>query len=230
MNTSRTIWICLALAIGIANHASADEEKENRPRNSKIVVEMLTEAGPEHMPEKMKPSHLASLQKGDTYYHIYTATPKKMNPRVIIFDNHDKYLGYYECEYEATDYEVGAILFESEEEDDDGEPIFYVLSIPVKGPKKTVNLDDGTLLTFVEPAEKTDAPVAMKTASGETIVPEYREWNITRKRTLITIRAIFVRKEPGKVIIRDEKRGREAAIAIHELSDEDKEYVEQFKK
>ena len=230
MNTSRATWICAALALGIASLAKA--EKKNPPKNSKIVLEMLAEAGPEHMPEKMKPSKLGSIKMGDTYYHVFTAEPKDMDFRIIIFDNHDKYLGYYESEFEAVDYETGAILLDPGDSDFDfgSGSEYFRIKLGEKGISDRVNLEDGSMLTLVKPAEKSAAPVAMTTTTGESIVPEYRTWNITRKGTLITVRAIFVRMEPGKIIIRDEKRGRETPILLNELSKEDQAYVKQFKK
>lgn len=219
-NSTTTTWICAALALGITSSVFAGEKK-NPPRNTKAVEKILEEAGPEHMPEKMRISKVGPVEVGETYFHVYCGTTKKDGYRIIFFNNTPKYLGYYATEYEPVDYEEGAILFDTGDSDN-----YSVMRISAKGPGEKASIEGAGSVKFVKaPVPK---PTEVKSADGSTVVAEYRTWTITLKGKKIPFRAIYIKTEKGTIFLKDEKRGIEKGFPASSLSKEDLEYVKQF--
>ena len=232
----------IALIIGIATTCFAKREKKNSPKSNRTVEEAIQAAGGEHWPEKkMKVKKIGEVEVGDTYYHIVKGELKDIGYRIIVFDNIPEYLGYYPSSIEPDYAEKDAIYLDSGDADDEGDPIFYKIKIPLKGPAKQAVID-GAQVAFVY-AKAVAAPgaagattAAAQPADGETAdaaddptVPAYREWIITRGGKKITARALYVKQDFGKVWLKSEGNGNEVAFAITELSKEDQEYVKKFK-
>ncbi len=222
---------------------SAKAEKKNDP-DKKDVEKLLKEIGAEHYVERMKVRDFCSLkyektEDEDSYWHIYSGQLKEGGYHVIIYNNVPEYLGFYRVDFEPVEYEEGKIMLDSGDSDEDGNSYFYDLPLPDKGPAATVRID-GVPTKFVKnpklEAEKTEVagtktggiPVVPKetTASGEVI--DYRDWTITMGGKQVTVNAIYVKFEKGKVTIKNSKNGREAEIPGSALSTEDQEYIKRM--
>ena len=235
---STTLFALVAIAVGLSAVGASARVKKNDP-DKRDVEKELKEIGGEHYVEKMKVSQLCSMKLEDDagedlYYHIYNVTLRKGGYRVVIYDNTPKYLGFYPTEYEAEDYEEGAILLDSGDSDEDGNTSYFNLPITAKGPAAKVRID-GVPVSFVKnpklEAEKGPTVAGStilavpkeKAASGVEI--DYRDWKIMLKGKERTYNAIFVKKEGSKIYIKDAKRGKTAPVPISALSDADKEYL-----
>lgn len=234
MRKTLTALICTTIAA--TGLMQAEAAKKNDP-NKKEVLELLKEIGEPHYEERMKVYSVCSLEfEGkdgeDDYYHVYSGSLKKGGYHIIVYNNVPEYLGYYLVDFEATDYEEGAVLLDS----GDGSS-YFTLPIPPSGPAETVRID-GIPTKFVKNPkleEKKDGsviaadggipalPKKETSASGEVI--DYRDWTITIKGRTLTVNALFVKIEKGQVTLKSSKNGRETTVPGSALSDEDKEYV-----
>lgn len=233
-----TALICTTLAATSMLSAEA-RTKKNEP-DKREVEKFLKELGGEHWVDRMRVRDFCSLKfEGedgeDDYYHILTGDLKKGGYHIIIYNNVPEYLGFYQVEFEPAEYEEGLIRLDSGDSDGDGDTKYYDVPIPNKGPAPSIRID-GVPTKFVKNPqleEKSKAaadgtpiiPVVEKekAASGEVI--DYRDWTITIGGKEVTVNAIFVKVEKGKVTIKNAKNGKEAEIPGSALSDADKEYV-----
>ncbi|MDH3981890.1 MAG: hypothetical protein OES84_03205 [Kiritimatiellaceae bacterium] len=227
--------MCIALAaIFASTTVNAKNEKKNAPKK-KEVEKLLKEIAGDHYVEKMKIYEVGSIKVKPTYYHVFSGILRKGGYRIIIYDNTPKYLGFYTTDYEPCDYEEGAVLMKQS----DGET-YYKLTIGSKGPADRANIGGIPTKFTKNPKLEEEAKTAEAEAgTGKLVVPEkeksktgevidYRDWKITMKGREITVNAIFVKFEKGKVTIKDAKRGKEAIVPGNALSDEDKEYVKRI--
>lgn len=243
MKKTFTTLMALALVASMASTVIAGVKK-NDP-DKKEVEKILKETGETHYVEKMKVSQLCSMKVEDasgedTYFHVYNVTLRKGGYRIVIFDNTPNYLGYYATEYEAADYEEGAILLDSGDSDEDGNTTYYTVPLPSKGPATKVRID-GVPTSFVK-NPKLEAKAGATAADGSTPAlatgstemaaaeqeaAQYREWKITMKGKTIPVRAKFISYDARKktVTIKNEKGGVEKAFPASIFSDEDKEYL-----
>lgn len=231
-----SVITCIALAISAT--CLAKNEKKNEP-DKREVAALLKEIGPTHYPEKMKIRSVGPVKVEPTYYHVFCGEVKKMGYRVIIFDNKEQYLGYYQSDYEPSEYEEGAILLDSGDSDSDGSTVWYSIPIGQKGPAAKIRIN-GIPISFIKnpnlQAEtksitNSDGSIAVpkpKSKSGEVI--DYRDWKITMKGRTININARFEKFEDGKVHIKNAKNGKIAQVPGSALSNEDKEYVKRITK
>lgn len=234
MKKTTTTLMSMALVLGLASGAIAKSEKQNDP-NKGEVVKAIKDAGGEHNPERMKLGKVGSIEAGETFYHAWCGTMKNDGYRVLIFNNTPSYLGFYTTEFEPVDYEDGAVLLDSGENDEDGNTSYFSLAIGSDGPNDKVRID-GIPSPFVknEKAEAKKATgkaatTATTTADKENEI-DYRDWKIKIKGQVSTFNAIFVKNEGGKVYIKDSKRGKTAAVPYSSLSAEDKDYVKKITK
>jgi hypothetical protein len=223
----------IALFTGSTLTAEAKSEKKNPPKNTKAVEEALTKAGGDHFPEKMKVSKVGPIEVDDTFYHAFCGSLKKAGYRIILFDNQQNYLGYYLSEFEPADYEEGAVLLDSGESDEDGNPDYYYLRIGSKGPSDKVSID-GIPSLFVKneaaAAKVAEAKAsAVSTASSEPIQPEYREWILINRGKKVPVEAIYVKQGGNKITLKKKSDGRSKDFPLSMLSEADKEYVKTLK-
>jgi len=242
----RTLGIItiLALAAGIATHATAKTERKDQPK-ARFVKETLEALGETHFPEKIKIKRITSIEIAETYYHVYEGELDKTGYHIIIFDNHQNYLGYYKSDFPPTNYQIdGSIVIDSGTVDDDGEPLYY--SIPIDEKKGLLpRLQIGGMPTEFVKSPSYDEVIKGATGGGkaagggatakpaedgeEEIVPEFRTWTIAFKGKPVEARAIFVKREKNEVFLRLEATGKEKGFPLHTLSKADQEYVKQFK-
>lgn len=242
MKKALKIMMVLAFAASIASNVTAKSERSNKLKK-RLVEEHLTTLGEKHFPAKMKVKWVASIEIGETYYHIYQGELEDTGYHVIVYDNYENYLGYYKSDYPPTNYEIeGAIALDSGDVDDNSDPLYYKIPIdPEKG--LPMKLQIGNIPTsFVKSPsydevvkgksaeETTEDKATDKTekAEEEKVVPEFRTWTIDLKGKPVEARAIFVKLERGKVYLRLEATGQENGFEIHRLSRADQEYVKQF--
>ena len=238
MKKIRTAFILVTIAA--MGMLTAEAAKKNDP-DKKEVLKLMEEIGDVHFEERMKVNDLCSLKfedasGEDSFYHIYVGTLKKGGYHVIVYNNVPEYLGFYKVEYEPSDYEEGTILLDSGDSDEDGNTSYFNLPIPDNFKGATVRID-GVPTKFVKNpqleekaagsalAKTGGIPVVPKETSASGEVIDYRDWKITMNGKEITVNAIFVKVDKGKVTIKNSKNGREAQIPGSALSDEDKEYV-----
>lgn len=231
-NTMATILMMTA-AMGIATGVLAKSEKKNPPKSGD-VEKMIKDAGGDHFPEDMKVNKVGPIEVGDTYYHAYCGSLQKGGYRVILFDNSPAYLGYYATEFEASDYEEGAVLLDSGESDEEGNTDWYYIRIGNDGPKEKVSID-GIPTPFVknkksEEEKKAEATKAATTsADNGGLQPEYREWSIRAGAKEMKFTAIYIKQAGGKVYLKEQKRGITKDFSISKFSKEDQAYIKQFK-
>ncbi len=218
----------LALAAGIATHVAAKTERKDQPKR-RFVEEVLAEVGGVHFPEKMDVKRIASVEVGDTYYHVYEGELDAVGYHIIVFDNYRNYLGYYKSDYAPCNYQIeSSIVIDSGTVDDNGEPLYYPIPIDLKkGLPPNIQIA-GMPTKFVK-APKKEGSEAEKDAGDGGIEPEYRSWTITHKGKEIPVRAIYVKQGAGKVYLKAEANGVTQSFGISSLSKEDQEYVKQFK-
>ncbi|MEN8254044.1 MAG: hypothetical protein ABFR33_01105 [Verrucomicrobiota bacterium] len=218
----------LALAAGIATHVAAKSEREDAPRR-RFVEELLAEVGGTHYPEKMDVKKIASIEIGDTYYHVYEGELDAVGYHIIVFDNYRNYLGYYKSDFPPCNYEIeNSIVIDSGTVDDNGESLYYPIPISLKKGLPAKIQIAGIPTKFVK-APKKEVSEAEKAAGDGKIEPEYRIWTITHKGREIPVRAIYIKQSAGKVYLKAEANGVTNPFAISSLSKEDQEYVKQFK-
>ncbi len=224
MKKALGIMMVGALVASMATTAGAKSEKKNTPKNTRAAEEAVRAAGAEHFPEKMKIRKVGSLKAGETYFHIYCGVLKKGGYHAIVFDNTPTYLGYYKTEYEPVNYEKGAILVDMEDSDEDGNTRYEKIRVKETGPTDNTRID-GVAVKFIKAPEKKVVKTEEGTASGEESGPVFREWTINKT----VVRAVYVSQTFGKVTLRAEASGAVKAFPISSISDEDKEYIKQFK-
>jgi hypothetical protein len=239
------IAIAMALIVGFSGDAMARSVKKNAPKK-KDVVSHMRELGPPHYPRRMKVSDIGPIKTGDTYYHAFSGDLGNGTYHIIIYDNNLNYLGFYETEFEAEDYEEGAILLNSPDGDS-----YYRIPIPETGPKEKVLMENGMPLILVkapgaeEGADKASAEKSSTTTAGdkdkdskdsdkakikkENLEPQYRDWTITYKGRKLKVRALFVERKGGKVFLKAEANGKTKSFLYSQLSKADQEYVRKFK-
>ena len=233
--TVRTLFAVAAI-ISLTSDGSAGKEKKLAPKK-RDVPDILKQAGEDHFPEELQIFFVGSVELGDTFYHIFSGVKKKSGYRIIIFDNTPKYLGYYESEYEAVDCASGEFYLNSGEVDSDGNPDYFIIPLNPKGPKGSTISINGVPSKFVSaPGSEnegtgTDTAESTDTVQGKKRIPiEFREWVITRKGTAYHKRAKFVKKDGFRIILQSEESGREASFILTELSEADKQYIEEVTK
>jgi hypothetical protein len=223
-----TLMMVGTLAAGIATNTMAKSEKKNVPKNN-VVEAALTAAGAVHYPEKMKIGKTGPVEFEETYYHAFSGSLKSGNYRVIIFDNKENYIGYYESEYEPLETEEGGVVLDA----GDGEST-YTIRFGEKGPREKTSID-GVPVIFVknekQVAKAAEAANAAKAevASNEPIQPEYREWILINRGKKIPVEAIYVKQTGSKVTLKKKSDGRSKEFPLNMLSAEDKEYVKKLK-
>ena len=235
MKKVMSILMLVGLVVGMAVNVNAKQERKNAPRG-KAVLTALKELGEPHYVDRMKVHEMCSLEIEDTYYHVYTGEMKKLGYRVIFYDNAEHYLGFYETEFEPTEYEEATVLLDS----GDGEN-FYSIPIGTKGPSGTIRIEgmpvnlvkspwytaklEGGSETAVAESSKTALPVAEE---EDVLKPEFRTWTITFKGKPIEASAIFMKQEKNMVFLKLEANGKEKAFSIYSLSKKDQAYIKQF--
>ena len=221
----KKIWGIILIGAIAASVATAAEkrEKKNAPKKS-AVEDTLKALGEDHFPERMKVRSLGSIKTESTYYHIFVGALKGgYSYRSIVYDNKETYLGYYECEYEPTDYEDGgAILFRINASDPER------IRVEDKGPIDNTRID-GLRVKFIKApeAKKTKSVMTDENTDGLT-APEFRQWTITLKGKKHSVRAIYVSQNFGTVTIRAEASGKEKSFPKSSISEADKAYIVQF--
>ena len=218
--------ISTAVITGFAITAEAKSEKKNVPKDDTVEA-ALTAAGENHFPEKMKIDKTGPVELGDTYYHAFCGSLKKGGYRVIIFDNKENYLGYYESEYEPAETEEGAVALDS----GDGESYFYI-RFGDDGPRDKASID-GMPVPFVknkkQQAKAAEATAETKVVSDEPIQPEYREWVLINRGKKVPVEAIFVKQSGSKVTLKQKSDGRSKDFPLSMLSAADQEYMKKLK-
>lgn len=241
MRRTSSILMVLALAVGVAINASAKRERKEQPK-ARDVEETLEVIGGEHFPDKIKIKRIASIEVGDTYYHIFEGKLEAVGFHVIVFDNYNNYLGYYKSGFPPCNYQKPeSIVIDSGDVNDDGDPLYFFIPITVeKGlptkvelggvPTRLVknpNLKEGDLKTGG------GGGAAAATAEGAEedgkVVPEFREWTIKFKGQELKVRAIYIKQTFAEVTLKAEASGKERAFPINSFSKEDREYIKQFK-
>ena len=231
----------VALVTGLTTDVEAKRERKEQP-NSRAAKEAVEALGEEHYPEKIKIKRISSIEVGETYYHVYEGKLNKLGYHIIVFDNYNNYLGFYKSDYAPTNEEVeGAIVLDSGDVDENGEPKFYLIPISLeKGLPAKVSIG-GIPSEFVKVPLPEGAKTGSPSAGGDTAaanngeaedtgpVPEYRDWTILHKGKKIPARAIFVKYSGGKVYLKLEANGAEQGFNLNLLSREDQAYVKQFK-
>jgi hypothetical protein len=239
-----TLFTLVAVTVLSLTAVNANAGTKKNDPNKKEVEQILKEIGGDHYVEKMKINSLCSMKLEDAagedlYYHIFNISLKKGGYRVAIFDNTPNYLGFYATEYEAADYEEGAILLDSGDSDEDGNTSYFNLPLKASGPVNKTRID-GVPTAFVKnPKLEGGAKAAATTGgSGAIAVPkaksssgatiDYRDWKITIQGKERTYNAIFVQKTGSKIQIKDSKRGKTATIPISALSKADQTYLKEL--
>lgn len=228
--------ICATIATTALFPLNSMARTKNNEVDRKEVRTFLEELGGDHWSENMKVTQVCSLEfensaGEDDYYHVYCATLKKGGYRIIFYNNVPEYLGFYPSDWEAIDYEEGAILL------DLGGDSPFALTVPDKGPAKRIVVD-GTPITFVKNPKLEETKTAVVAEGGIPVVPketsasgeeiDYRDWTITMQGKEIVVNAKFEKVEDGKVYIKNAKNGKVAGIPGSALSEEDKEYVKRI--
>lgn len=220
----KTLSIIITGAIiGMAVTAeAAKREDKNDPKKS-YVEDTLKALGEEHFPEKMKVRKVGSVKTDSTYYHVFCGALKGgYNYRVIVFDNKQQYIGYYELEYDVSGYEDGAVLINIAASDP------AKIRIEDKGPVDNTRIDGVSVKLKKAPEPEKKKSVEANGGANAGKAPEFREWIVTHKGKKIPVRAIYVSQTFGKVTLRAEASGRESTFAISSLSDADKAYIKQY--
>ena len=241
MKKSLSMIAVLALVTGLTTDVLAKRERKEQP-NSRAAKEAVEALGEEHYPEKIKIKRISSIEVGETYYHVYEGKLNKLGYHIIVFDNYNNYLGFYKSDYAPTNEEVeGAIVLDSGDVDDDGNPKFFLIPISLKKglpenvsiggiPSKLVKapLPEGAK---TGPPSTGEDPAATNGSEVEDTgpIPEYRDWIILHKGKKLSAHAIFVKFSAGKVYLKLEANGAEKGFNLNMLSREDQAYVKQFK-
>jgi hypothetical protein len=231
MKMRRAAWIVmlLTLVIGWSTTSSAKQERKEQPK-TRFVEDTLTALGGEHYPEKMKIKKVTSIVVAETYYHIFEGKLDTTGYHVIVYDNYLNYLGFYQSPYPPTnEQKPGNIVIDTGDVDDNGDPLFYPIPIdPVKGLPNKVQL--GPTPTDLVKGPEVVKPEKDEAAEGEgQVVPEFREWAITKKGKEHKVRAIYVEHTFSEVVLKGETTGKTKAFPINSLSKDDRAYVQQFK-
>lgn len=120
--------------------------KKNLPKSFE-VENALESAGGTHNPKKMDVEKAGSLVLSDTYFHVFRGTLKSGEVRAIVFDNSDRYLGYYSIErikFGSVTKDSFALL--------DGSGYYFVkLELPL--PKTLQTRAGKSVCTFIEAPE-----------------------------------------------------------------------------
>jgi phosphoribosylformylglycinamidine (FGAM) synthase PurS component len=245
-NVDMKKWMTL-LTVTLLSFTSINAQaktKKNDP-DKKTVEKILKEVGGEHYVDKMRINQVCSMEMEnaageEVYYHVYNISLREGGYRIAFFDNTPNYLGFYKSEFEATDYEEGAILLDSGDSDEEGNTSFFTLPVGIAGPASKVRID-GVPTPLVknpkldpkangETGENGGGPIAVpqpKSASGKDI--EYRDWKITIQGKERDYNAIFVEKSGATSIkIKDSKRGMTATVPISSLSRDDQAYLKEI--
>lgn len=236
------LMMVLTLAAGMVTTADAKQERKEQP-SAREAEDALEVVGGAHFPEKIKIKRISSVEVGETYYHVFEGKLDETGYHIIIFDNYNNYLGYYESGSPPCNYQMkGKIVVDSGDVNDDGDPIYLYIPIsPEKGVLKQIVLG-GVPTQFIvnpnfspeakeagAPAEGTaGTPGAAAEEEGEA-VPEFREWKIKYKGQELQVRAIYVKQTFAEVYLKAEASGRTKGFPITALSKEDREYIKQFK-
>ncbi|WP_372807933.1 hypothetical protein [Pontiella sp.] len=237
------LTMTLATVLSFTSMDAQARTKKNDP-DKKTVEKILKEVGGEHYVDKMRINQVCSMEfenaaGEEVYYHVYNISLREGGYRIAFFDNTPNYLGFYKSEFEATDYEEGAILLDSGDSDEEGNTSFFTLPVGLAGPASKVRIDGVPTPLVKNPKlapkangakDESGGPIAVpqpKSASGKDI--EYRDWTITMNGREISANAIFVEKSgSSNITIKDSKRGNTATIPISSLSREDQAYLREI--
>ena len=238
----KTVLMIICAAMATTTLTTFARVKKNDP-DKKEVLKELEEIGEGHFVERMKVSDLCTLEfedenGEDIFYHVYVGTLKNDKYHLIFYDNTPTYLGYYLIDHEPVDYEDEAVLLDTGEANEDGDSEYFEVALKKTGPIQKIRVD-GVPVTFQKnPKLEAKAEGQVAATGGIPVVPketsetgeviDYRDWTITIKGNTVTVNAIFVKVEGGKVTIKNAKNGKEAQIPGSALSDEDKEYVKRI--
>jgi hypothetical protein len=234
MQMKKTVGMVMLLALAAGWALDVSAEKKNEPR-SRFVKETVEALGGEHYPEGMSVKSIDSIEIGETYYHIFQGKVSSDEYHVIIFDNYDNYLGFYKSPYIVSNYEKeGCAVLETGDIDDYGNPLRYYIPLE-KGPPpiivlgaKQISFTKGPEVAATEEGVEGEEG-AEGTAADNAVKPEYREWNITMKGKAYKVPALYISQTFATVTLKGEATGNEKEFPISSLSDEDREYIQQFK-
>lgn len=251
------IVMILALVAGMASNTVAKTERKEVPK-ARFVEETLEAVGGVHNPEKIRIKKISSIEIGETYYHVFQGKLDTVGYHIIIFDNKQKYLGFYKSDFPPTNYEIETcIVLDSGEVDDSGNAKYYTIPIseekglppmivigvsPVKlekppetegeeegDPEAEGGAEAGSEGESEGGEDADDAKDGSKDAVETKAVPEYREWTITHRGKPLTVRALYVKQTFAKVTLKAEASGRVNDFDITALSKPDRAYIRQFK-
>jgi len=242
MKTLTIVALTTGLALVSVEGAPKKGKKKNAPKTRRVAQDLIkTAGGDKHFPPKTKLSQVGSAKIGATYYHVYVGKLKKGGFHAYVFDNTPKYLGYYKLQYEPTDCEdgkkEGAILVDLEESDDfdssentDGESA-YLAKIRIKehtGPVDNTKINN-QYVKFVPAPKKKMVSSLVKKDSKPLEKPVCREWSISKKGKVLKVRATFVKRTFGKVLLRGEASGNEVWLANSSLPTKaDQDYIKKY--
>ncbi|MDF7809167.1 hypothetical protein P4E94_17100 [Pontiellaceae bacterium B12219] len=228
-----TIKVCIQLGVlcGLVHSASAIIK--NVP-DEDAVEEYLEELGEQHWHEDLDVDKFGSLQVKDpasgkdTYFHLFRAYLDKKY-RVIVYDNNEQYIGFYETPLEPVAVEEGAVLVSS----GDGTS-YYKLPVTTEEFPRRMRLGL-TFANFIknqqlakESATETKPASSLNKNGAETeerAGPTYREWTVSVNNQEITFNAVFLKHEGSRIYLKESKRGLENDFPIHIFSEKDKAYL-----
>ncbi|MDZ8117662.1 hypothetical protein [Pontiella agarivorans] len=210
---------------------SAEAVRKNPP-DEKEVEEILIELGDDHWVKDMDVDEFASsriedpVTEEDTYLHIYTSyVDASEKYRIILFDNEQRYLGYYRSRFEPVDYEENAVLVDAE----DGSTYFR-LPLSTEGFPSRVRTGL-SITTFIE-NEHIEPDPGPETHDEQQPVqesdpdePQYRDWTVNIRDREITFNAVFVRRDGDKIVLKESKQGKVNGIPGQLFSEKDQEYL-----
>jgi len=231
MNELRTIKYTTALMAAVFAAMATSAVIKNEPDEDK-VEEVLKELGEKHWYEDMDIDDFGSLKAEDkstgaeTYFHIFFSF-KDSFYRVIIFDNDQRYIGYYETPLEPVDMEEGAVLVDS----GDGSTYYR---LPVSMENFPERVKTGTRISkFVKNKKLKPLQDNMQTAEAESgnvqdqddSAPDYRDWTVEVDGREITFNAVYIKTDGGDIYLKESKRGLVNDFPYHIFSEEDQDYL-----
>lgn len=210
---------------------SAEAVRKNPP-DERDVEDILIELGNDHWVKDMDVDELGSTRvedpvtEEDTYFHIYSSyVDDSEKYRIIVFDNDQRYLGYYRSAFEPVDFEENAVLLDAR----DGSS-YFKLPLSTEGFPSRVRTGMA-ITTFVENKNvEPDPDAAVSTAPAPVTEtdpdePQYRDWTVNIGDREITFNAVFVRRDGDEIVLKESKQGKVNGIPGHLFSEKDQEYL-----
>ncbi len=193
----------------------AKRESRNYPKNTE-AFDIIEKVGGEHR-IKDNVKMIDSIKFDTTYYHIFSGYADD-GGRIIIFDNHEQYLGYYASHSsgKCSDSPQGFYISPKHREAKSNALIFC--PIGPQGPWEKIYDKFGTYMVF-NPTPNYSYP---------EITTEPRKWTSEDLKDVFSAKIAFLNND--HICLQLTETGVIRLISIDRLSREDQKYIKSIKK